>query len=231
MRRKSDKAKRKEKYGIGHGADYKPYIRTSEFNSLGTCSNPIDWKTGRTVHLLSQGEKYFWYLMRWRDDVVDIREQFPLPVEKTSEIAEMYEIKHPMKGAQYVVMTSDFLVDYEDGTQEVFSIKNSKDDITESARTVEKLFIEKKYWESLEVPYHLVFKEDLNITFAENIRQTVQYYHLSEVFDSTSMIKYMIANKMLLIEDRMKENSLNFKELAKEYSDLIGFLDVKKIGE
>ena len=59
MRRKSDKAKRKEKYGIGHGADYKPYIRTSEFNSLGTCSNPIDWKTGRTVHLLSQGEKIF----------------------------------------------------------------------------------------------------------------------------------------------------------------------------
>lgn len=231
MRRKSDKTKKIEKYGTGHGANYKPYICTSEFNSLGTCSNPIDWKTGRTVHLLSQGEKNFWYFMRWRDDVVDIREQFPLPVENTCEIAEMYGIKHPMNGAQYIVMTSDFLVDYEDGTQEVFSIKNSKKDITESTRILEKLFIEKKYWESQEISYQLVFKKDLNITFAENIRQVVQYYHLSEVFDSVSMIKYMIANKMLLIEDRMKENSLNFKELAKEYSDLIGFLDVKKIGE
>lgn len=45
MRRKSIKAKIKQKYGCGIGQDYKPFIRTSEFNSLGTCSNIKDWKT------------------------------------------------------------------------------------------------------------------------------------------------------------------------------------------
>ena len=42
MRRKNVKAKIKQKYGCGIGKDYKPFIRTSEFNSLGTCSNIKD---------------------------------------------------------------------------------------------------------------------------------------------------------------------------------------------
>ena len=192
MRRKSDKSKQKEGYGTGHGADYKPYIRTAEFNSSGTCANPVDWKTGRTVQLLSQGEKYFWYLMRWNDHVTDIREQFPLPVEDTMQIAEQYGIQHPRKGSELAIMTSDFLVDFDDNTQGVFSIKASK---------------------------------------AENIRAAVQYYVLSDVHDSVSMAKYMVANKMLIMDKEMQTKQINFKELAEEFKELIEFKDRKKIGE
>lgn len=231
MRRKSDKSKQKEGYGTGHGADYKPYIRIAEFNSSGTCANPVDWKTGRTVQLLSQGEKYFWYLMRWNDHVVDIREQFPLPVEETMKIAEMYGIQHPRKGSQSVIMTSDFLIDFDNNTQGVFSIKTSKDEIEKSERMTEKLFIEKKYWESKEIPFHLVYKEDLNITYAENIRAAVQYYALFDVHDSISMAKYMVANKMIVMDKGMQSKRINFKELADEFKELIEFKDRKKIGE
>lgn len=56
MRRKSQNGKLKEHRGTGVGADYKPWIQTGEFGSKGTTSNPIDWKTGRQVQLLSQGE-------------------------------------------------------------------------------------------------------------------------------------------------------------------------------
>ena len=41
--------------GKGSGASYLPWIQTREISSVGTCSNPKDWKTGRTVELLSQG--------------------------------------------------------------------------------------------------------------------------------------------------------------------------------
>lgn len=231
MRRKSDKSKQKEGYGTGHGADYKPYIRTAEFNSSGTCANPVDWKTGRTVQLLSQGEKYFWYLMRWNDHVTDIREQFPLPVEDTMQIAEQYGIQHPRKGSELAIMTSDFLVDFDDNTQGVFSIKASKKDVEMLERTIEKLFIEKKYWESQGIPFHLVYKEDLNITYAENIRAAVQYYVLSDVHDSVSMAKYMVANKMLIMDKEMQTRQINFKELAEEFKELIEFKDRKMIGE
>ena len=43
----SEKGKQKEKRGLGVGPDYKPYIKVREFNSLGTCSNYVDWKNQR----------------------------------------------------------------------------------------------------------------------------------------------------------------------------------------
>lgn len=46
--------------GTGEGKDYKPWLENREVNSMGTASEVIDYKTGRQVHLLSQGEVY-WY--------------------------------------------------------------------------------------------------------------------------------------------------------------------------
>ena len=85
---KSEKTKLKEGYGTGTGANYIPYIQTREFNSKGTTCNARDWITGRTVELLSQTEMRVWYLLRWDERVVDIREQFPLDLEITKKIAD-----------------------------------------------------------------------------------------------------------------------------------------------
>jgi hypothetical protein len=75
MRRITEKRKMLENRGKGHGKDYKPYIRASEINSLGTTSNVVDWKIGRAMELLSQGELYWFYILRWDDNVSEIREQ------------------------------------------------------------------------------------------------------------------------------------------------------------
>ena len=83
---KSNASKIEEGRGKGSGASYKPWIQTREISSCGTCSNPKDWKTGRTVELLSQGEAYFWHMLRWDDNILDIREQYPLDLELTNEI-------------------------------------------------------------------------------------------------------------------------------------------------
>lgn len=63
-RRLSDHTKELRKMGQGEGANYKPYITTSEFNSLGTTSVIRDWKTGRDVHCMSQGEMLLYYILR-----------------------------------------------------------------------------------------------------------------------------------------------------------------------
>lgn len=78
-RRLSDETKKKRKMGTGEGKDYIPYITTSEINSLGTTSVIRDWKTGRGVHCLSQGEALWYYILRWDDNNVDIREQAYIP--------------------------------------------------------------------------------------------------------------------------------------------------------
>lgn len=87
-RRISDKSKQILHMGEGKGKDYVPYILTSEFNSLGTTSIITDWKTGRNIHCMSQGEAMWYYLLRWNDSNIDIREQFPLDNKITVKIAD-----------------------------------------------------------------------------------------------------------------------------------------------
>ena len=44
----------------------------------GTTSIITDWKTGRNIHCMSQGEAMWYFLLRWDDSNIDIREQLSL---------------------------------------------------------------------------------------------------------------------------------------------------------
>lgn len=213
MRKITEARKAKERRGTGEGAEYIPYVFTREINSKGTCYNPVDWKHGRQMQFLSQGELYAYYIMRWNDKVVDIREQFPLELEKTLEIADYYNIKHPKD--RITRMTTDMLVFYQDGTCEAISVKVSKKEL-DNVRVVEKLTIEKKYWESFGISFKMVFKEEnINRILANNIRLVTDFYSLSMVYDKVSLIKHMIANKYIKVD--MESKIINFLDLVEQY--------------
>lgn len=120
--RPSAKTKAVRKMGQGTGADYKPYITTSEFNSQGTTSVVRDWKTGRGVHCLSQGEMYWFYILRWDDTNIDIREQYPLDYCETIKISNEMGYPKPKE-----IMTTDMLVTKEDGSYAAYSVKPDRD--------------------------------------------------------------------------------------------------------
>lgn len=214
-RRISDENKRKRKYGQGRGASYIPWISTEEFNSNGTCSNPIDWKNGRTVHLLSQIEKYVWYQLRWDDDVVEIREQFPLDIEITQQIADKFNINHPKYKGKDVVMTTDFLVTLKSGAEIAINVKHNEEDWND-LRVKEKMYIEKYYWTHYK---NTVFKrlaaKDINEILSLNIELVTTYYDINRVHDKASYIKYLIATKQLKVD--LEKNILNFRNLIRDY--------------
>lgn len=159
----SNKNKFKRKMGTGEGANYKPFITTSEFNSIGTTTVIRAWKTGRGIHCLSQGEMYWYYLLRWDDNNIDIREQYPLNREETLAIADKLGVKHP--GNNDYIMTTDFLVTKSDNTFHAYSIKTAKDSLND--RDLEILCIEKMYWKSKNIKYSLLFKTDANIIMVQ----------------------------------------------------------------
>lgn len=206
----SEETKKKQGRGKGTGADYKPWIYTNEFNSLGTVSNPVDFKTGRVMQLMSMGENKFYYLLRWDDNVLDIREQFPLKLKDTLKISEDLHVRHPKNKSTR--MTSDFLVDYADGSQKVFSVKYSRNDL-DDRRTSEKLEIEARYWKKHGVPFEIVFSEDMDVDTVTNIRLVTEYYDIRNVFDQDSYIKHLIATKQLNIP--VDQGLLNFRELRR----------------
>lgn len=206
----SEKTKEKQGRGRGHGADYKPWIYINEFSSLGTASNPVDYKTGRVMQLLSIGEYKLYYLLRWNDRVADIREQYPLELEDTLSISQDLHIRHPKNKSTR--MTSDFLVDFTDGTQKVYSVKYSIHDIDDQ-RTSEKLEIESKYWEMRSIPFEIVFSEDMDINIVTNIRLVTEFYNLDDVFDQDSYIKHLIATKQLDVP--LDKGLLDFRNIRR----------------
>lgn len=214
---KSNAIKIKEGRGTGSGASYLPWLETREVSSSGTCSNPIDWKTGRTVELLSQGEAYWWHILRWDDDIKDIREQYPLDLKTTLEICDDFCVHHPHNRNTY--MTSDFYVTYVDGSEKVFSVKTSKK-VLNKKRTKEKLAIEKVYWTKYRnVPFEIVYKDEMNIIFAENIRMVCAYYNENNVFDEMSLLKHLIAIKYLNVD--MESQRLDFMYLLETYRNVL----------
>lgn len=193
-RRRSSKTK--EKLGTGEGVEYKPYIVTREFNSIGTTSVILDWKTGRGIQCLSQGEAEWYYLLRWNDNNVDIREQFPLETDIVYSICDEFGIKHPSNFGYK--MTTDFLVTEKAGNLHAYSVKTSKAKLNN--RKKELLFIEKIYWNKKGVEYSLLFKEDVNHILLNNIRMVVEYFNEDTVNDRLSYVKHLLAHKFLQID-------------------------------
>lgn len=214
MRRISEKGKQREGRGQGRGADYKPYIQGREFNSQGTCSTPVDWKTGRTVELLSQAEKAVWYVLRWDDQVEDILEQYPLDLDKTVALADKYGIRHPKDRSTR--MTTDFLVIFKNGSRTAVSVKSSEADLKKE-RTIEKLYLEKKYWEEEGAGFSLVFKSNVNMIAVNNIRLVTEFYSADAVFDESSALKHLIARRIIRVD--MESEPLNFRKLLAEYKE------------
>jgi hypothetical protein len=159
--------------GTGTGATYKPWILATELSSLGRARRVYSPKTGREHHLLSDVEYHVFLLLEWAQDVVDIREQYPLDRDLTLEIAGGLQIRHPYyPGTQVAtVMTVDLLATrLKDGERalEAFNVKTATEAET-SDSTLQKLEIARSYFEGLGVAHHLVLDTHLPLQKVRNI--------------------------------------------------------------
>lgn len=168
------KIKEFERAGRGKGtlATYSPWVQVSDFSSLGKSRRVFSSKTGRVHHLLSDVEYQLFLLLEYADHVVDIREQYPLKRDETLSIAAKKQIKHPSYPGTNVatVMTTDFLVTVNRAGQkslEAYSCK--RDDGVGSLRDVEKLEIERTYFDQMGVPFHLVLHSALPAARVKNL--------------------------------------------------------------
>jgi hypothetical protein len=167
----------KEGRGTGRGQSYKPWLTTSDVPSLGRTHRIFLAKTSRQHHFLSDLEYYAFLSSSFDDDVVDIREQFPLDRMETLAIAAARGIKHPQVKGVSIVMTTDLLVTRiaaEGHSETAIAIKPAKE-LTKT-RTIEKLEIERIYWSRRKVPWFIRSESSL---------QTTRSLNLEWIFDST----------------------------------------------
>lgn len=184
----------KEGRGSGELSSYKPWLTVQDVPSRGRSHRPKGWKTNRIHQLLSDLEYNYFCLLEWADDVVDIREQFPLNREITLNIAESKGIKHSVdpQTRTPIVMTTDFFLTVKRNNELVYharTVKQSNE--LDSERIIEKFEIERAYWEEQGVDWGIVTEKELNLEVINNIK----WFHKS-YFDSDSIDQVMI-NQLL----------------------------------
>jgi len=160
------KIEERQKAGFGQGSlgSYRPWIEISDVSSTGRSRRIWSNKTQRFHHLLSDVERDIFVASEWSRSVLDIREQYPLDRELTQTIAHDLKIRHPHYPGTHVptVMTVDFLLTVigPEGEQYV-AINAKRDEEAEDETSLNKLEIQRSYFEAIGCEHHLMYHSRL----------------------------------------------------------------------
>ncbi len=199
----------KEGRGQGMGKDYVPWLKIQDFPSQGRSHRIPGWKTNRVHHLLSDQEKRTFYLFEWSDAVIDIREQYPLlDLDLAMRIADEMNIKYPEEPEDQApyILTTDFMITIErEGkpVQMARTVKFTKD--LEKKRTVEKLELERRYYQSQNIDWGIITEKGISRTFASNVEWIHPNYHLESTPNADLAELRRVANT--LKEKLIQENT------------------------
>lgn len=170
--------------GQGELVLYKPWLTIQDVPSRGRVHRFVGWKTSREHHLFSDLEFNYHCFCDWAENVIDIREQFPLERELTLKIAEELGINHPTdkKTNTPIVMTTDCLLTMREGTSIVYKARTLKfeNDLNDE-RVIEKFEIEKCYWERQGIEWAIVTEKELSTTFSSNLKFLRDAYFVNDV--------------------------------------------------
>lgn len=217
---KSSKNKIKEGRCQGIGESYVPFYTANEARSIGTASMIPDPIEHRMVHVLSTTEEDLYYLLRWDDRTLYIREQYLLNTERINDIRRQLGLKQCPQTTCY---TTDFLVDHIDGTQHAYSVKWKMDAFNPNsvqykgkknryAQMIERQKIEQLYWESQGIPFSIITSEHINRTLSKNINFVMGFYEPTFISTREQKLMYLIAHK--IVEINMEETLINPKQLT-----------------
>lgn len=167
--------------GKNEGKSYKPWITVSEGPKGGRASRNKGWKTRRIHHLLSDNETDVFYILEWADNVVDIREQFPiLDYEHAMSIAKDCGIEYPLgKDGFPYILTTDFLITLNINGKRVNIARTVKPfEQLDKSRILELFEIERRYWRDRNIDWGIITEREINKTFCRNVELLHPAYRL-----------------------------------------------------
>ncbi|MFV0480404.1 MAG: TnsA endonuclease N-terminal domain-containing protein [Campylobacteraceae bacterium] len=175
----------KNKFHLKQRSDYAPFIKINEISSKGTSHRILGFITKREHHLFSDLELKVFLLLDWSLNAKDIREQYPLVLHSTKEIAKNCGAPHPklLNGKSHI-MTTDFFVDYLHNNEiKKIAIQAKYSGQLDDKRTIEKLEIERRYWQENNIEWKIVTEKDLPMIKVSNLMLLHEFSTTSPDFD------------------------------------------------
>lgn len=164
----------KEGRGQGEGKDYRSWLTVQDFPSMGRASRIFGCKTQRIHHFFTESETRYFYLLEWEDKVEDIREHYPLlnyhELVKEKDDLNFNYFKDKKSGEYYVLYTS-FLVTIKGLDGEIKYLARSLKATSELEKkiTIERLEMERRYWDIKGIDWGIVTEKDIPIIKAKNL--------------------------------------------------------------
>lgn len=234
----------KEGRGQGLKKYYKPYLTVRDVPSKGRVHRRPAITHGRVVHLLSDLELTAFLINDWCDHVTDIREQFPLPPEETINICNQLKIKHPSYNGVHQIVTTDLLINYDKNNTDclhAISVKYTSD--LEDKRTIEKLEIERRYWEGRKVQWAIFTENEVQKTLLGNIKWLISHvysFELSNIEQSNKFEQVLhaiqlfpeekISKTMRLLDDKWgTKNGTYLKYIRHLFAQHAFYWDIENI--
>ncbi|MFY0744545.1 TnsA endonuclease N-terminal domain-containing protein [Solibacillus silvestris] len=165
--------------GQGELSEYIPWLKVQDFSSRGNVTRLQGWKTNRKHEFFSNLERNYFFLLEWADEILDIREQFPLDWEVTSKIAEEKGISHSIDETTgtLIPMTTDFLLTIMKNGSKIYLARTIKPSIElENPRVIEKFEIEREYWERKGVSWAIITEKELPTDMVNNIQWLHKFF-------------------------------------------------------
>lgn len=180
----------KEGRGQGQGPEYKPFIYTRDVSSLGRSHRLPGSKTRRLHHLLSDLELAIFLTLDRSPLVRDIREQFPMHVEDTLRIAEECGLPHARYQGTPQILTSDFLVDFNDPQRPSVAIQAKYSTDLQKPNVIERLELERRYWQEKGIPWVIVTEREVSREAFANI-QWLYPAQAEDSLDESQLAQYL----------------------------------------
>jgi hypothetical protein len=174
-------ARRREGFGCGEGVDYRPWLGAGDVPSRGVTTVFPGRKTGRTHVAFSHLERSAMLTAQWLDEVIDVREQFPLwPLDETLALADKLGVTHPSHSdGTPIVMTTDILLTVRNADPQLQPITVKPDTELNNSRVLERLEIERLYWANRDLKLGIVTGLELPEFLIKNLDWVDEYYDIS----------------------------------------------------
>ncbi len=180
-----------ENRGAGELASYKPWLFIQDFPSRGRVTRVKGWKTNRIHHFFSDLQTKCFYAFEWNDEVLDIREHYPL-LDLREVVKDNKDLKQEFFSNEEppYILTTTFLLTTKDNRYIARSVSPAADLGRKSV--LDRLEIERRYWQAKQIDFGIITQKDIPNRLAKNVEWIHQslYSYLERGIEEDSLKAY-----------------------------------------
>lgn len=186
----------KEGRGQGEGASYKSWLQVQDISSRGRSSRIFSYTSNRVVHLLSDLQLYYYYLLEFDTEVVDIRENYPLLDLHEVNISLDQELTKKLYNSKTKVphiLTISFLITKIDQNNSPYHVARVVKASTELEKksTIDRLELQRRYFEKKNIDFGIVTEKEIQKQVSRNIGWALTAYDLQDYPQLVSNLQYL----------------------------------------